>query len=375
MDKDLNVLFVTLDGMRVDYLNHCPFLSELINNNMSFTNMITSAPYTFSSMYSIFSGLYPSKNGVNAYYNMFKFKQNKCKTFTQYLKDNGYYAFSQILNDCVIPNQGFDEIKIHKSFDDQLSVHKNLIKGAIEKGKFFGYLQYTKIHEQTVKNSKKYGDFDEEYFGEKGQERNKNIFTTLAKGCDNYVKELIGFLKENSILENTLLIFHADHGTSNGEKKGEKLYGVYVYDYTIKTFCTFINPKIIKGKKNIQCRTIDIMPTLLKILNIPEQEGFIPLQGKHLFSIIDGCEEEERIAFSETGGLSGPWPSRKEHNVFGIRLNNKKIIYNKTPKTWEFYNLSNDPQEETNLIDENLKEIEMYKKILLKKFEENEISI
>ena len=49
-----------------------------------------------------------------------------------------------------------------------------------------------------------------------------------------------------------------------------------------------------------------------------------PLKTNEKFSIempfIEGKEKDDRIAFSETGGLYGPWPSHHEHNVFCVRL-------------------------------------------------------
>ena len=50
------------------------------------------------------------------------------------------------------------------------------------------------------------------------------------------------------------------------------------------------------------------------------------VQGKSLFSLIESKSELERDVFVETGGLYGPWPSPKKHNVFCIRSENKKLI-------------------------------------------------
>ena len=49
----------------------------------------------------------------------------------------------------------------------------------------------------------------------------------------------------------------------------------------------------------------------------------------------------------------------------------KKIIYNMSPNTFEFYDLEKDPNENENIFDENNNEILKYKNILfnyLKKF-------
>jgi arylsulfatase A-like enzyme len=64
--------------------------------------------------------------------------------------------------------------------------------------------------------------------------------------------------------------------------------------------------------------------------------------------LIDGTEEE-RIAYSETGGLGGPTPSPEEHNVQSVRTSKWKLIYNKTNKKKELYNLEEDKEEKNNL--------------------------
>ena len=86
-----------------------------------------------------------------------------------------------------------------------------------------------------------------------------------------------------------------------------------------------------------------------------------------------GKTTSERDVFIETGGLYGPWPSPKKHNVFAVRANNKKLIYNDTPETWEFYNLKEDPSETKNLYDNSLDDVQLLKTKLMKFFEENNI--
>ena len=97
--------------------------------------------------------------------------------------------------------------------------------------------------------------------------------------------------------------------------------------------------------------------------------------GKSLFDMIKQEENVDREVFVETGGLYGPWPSPKKHNVFCVRKNNKKLIYNLTPNTWEFYDLKSDPQELKNLYDESSELILSYKERLLFYFQKNQIDI
>lgn len=377
--KDLNVIFITLDGLRRDRLNLMPNLSSISAKGLFFSNTITVSPSTFTSMPAIFSGLCPSKNGINSYYNMFKFKKDKCKTLSQYFKDADYYTFADVLNDCVLPNLGFDEMKIHEMGENLILLHKRIIEETSKKGKFFLYLHYTSIHDSYKKNiTNKYKVFDKEYFDLK--QRNKEAYNSYVKQTDEYVKEIISYLKSLNLLDKTLVVFHSDHGTSNGERVGEKLYGGFLYDYSLKVFSTFLLPGNEGKKIDFQCRTIDIMPTILDIMEIEEDRNFEKIQGSSLLPFVKDEEREDRIVFSETGGLRGPWPSPRRHNVFCIRYKNKKLIYNATPETFEFYDLEKDTDENSNLIyadndEKTLQIIKQYKELLFAKMKENDIEI
>ena len=106
--SEYNIILINLDGMRKDRVGLCPTLNSLIEKSYYFPNMYTVAPYTFAALHAIFSGMYPSKNGMNAYYNMFKFKKNEIVTIPQFLQKCGYFTAGDIISKVVIPNQGFD---------------------------------------------------------------------------------------------------------------------------------------------------------------------------------------------------------------------------------------------------------------------------
>ena len=104
------------------------------------------------------------------------------------------------------------------------------------------------------------------------------------------------------------------------------------------------------------------MPTILNTLEIPEKTSSLKIQGKNLLEYInnsnistksnsDQNELSGRFAFSETGGVEGPWPSPNEPNVKCIRNFKWKLIHNLTPGNWELYDLEKDPNENENLVD------------------------
>jgi len=369
-----NIILINLDGLRRDKIELCPTLDSLAHNSYYFSKMNTVAPYTFASLHAIFSGMYPSRNGVNSYYNIFKFKKNQITTLAEYLQNKNYYTCCDIISNSVTPKQGFDEYNLFdEATIDFKKQHSDLISKLSKKSKFFLFLHFTETHKHLVRaivQKFKQEENDDDFF--RSQTENDERYNSYLPSCDEYVKTILDSIKNNHIEDKTMLILFSDHGTSIGEKKGEKFYGVYTYDYTLNVFCILHLPKIQPKVIDKQCRTIDIMPTILELIDeqIPSDSK---IQGKSLLPLVTDPSSMDREVFVETGGLYGPWPSPKKHNVFCIKKNNKKLIYNDTPNTWEFYNLILDPTESNNIYDKNSQEIEEFKTILLNYFKENEI--
>lgn len=374
LNTDYNIILINLDGLRRDKVSLCPTLQNLSKTSYYFSNLNTVAPYTFASLHAIFSGMYPSRNGVNGYYNIFKFKKNEITTLTELLHDNEYFTSCDIIDDSVIPSQGFDDFNV---FDEE-SVnfnerHSEIISKLSKQKKFFLFLHFTETHKHLVRSVvKKYDQKNnsDDYFS--SQKENDERYNSYLPSTDEYVKTIIQTLKNSNIYEKTLLILFSDHGTSIGEKPGEKFYGVFTYDYTLNVFCIIHNPELPEQNISKQCRTIDIFPTIVELLNLnPTIDG---IQGESLLSLLD-TSSSDRDVFAETGGLYGPWPSPKKHNVFCVKSNHKKLIYNDVPASWEFYNLDEDPCELKNIYDENSDDVIGLKNKMIDYFNENNIQI
>ena len=373
--KDYNIVLVNIDGFRKDKIDLCPSLKTLKENSIYFSNMFTASPYTFASLHAIFSGMYPSRNGVNAYYNIFKFKKDTVTTLPQILQKAGYYTCCDIISESVMPKQGIEEWNVFdEATVDFKQRHKELLEKLSKKKKFFVFLHYTETHKHLVReivSKYKQKDNDDEYFQSQGE--NNQRFNSHLPSCNEYISTILNTLKELEIYDNTIVIFFTDHGISLGEKKGEKFYGVYTYDYTIGVFSILHIPGIEAKTINEQCRTLDLFPTIAEFAEFYLGKDFDKLQGKSLLRLIEKPSSEEREVFVETGGLYGPWPSARKHNVFCVRLNKKKLIYNDTPETWEFYDLEKDPMETNNIYEKDILEVQDLKKRLIRNLNDNEI--
>lgn len=369
---EYNIIMINLDGLRQDKVSLSPNLKKIIEKSIYFSKMITVSPYTLAAHHAIISGMYACQNGVDAYYHMFRFKKDKIHTISELLQRKGYYTCCDVASESLMPSKGFDEKNIYdeKNVNFQLR-HKELVTRLSKKSKFFLFLQYSDPHKHLVEEvMQKYDQKsnDDEYYS--NVEENDKRYNSYMPECDEYVDTIMHTLEELSIDKKTIVIFLSDHGTSVGERRGERFYGVYVYDYTINVFCILYIPDISSKTIDIQCRTIDLFPTITEIAEISLEKNVIEISGDSLWPLIEGSETKDREVFVETGGLYGYWPSPKKHNVFCIRNNKKKLIYNDTPNTWEFYDLENDPNELNNIYNENSTEIKEFKNRLIFYFQQ-----
>ncbi len=352
--KDLNVIIILIDGARSDRLGRFESLDSVVNQGTLFPNMITYAPYTFATTHAFVTGMYGTENGMDSYYGVKKFKAAECKTLQLYLHEAGYYTVADLLSRFDFPEKGFDDYRVYdEQKDDLLKRHLALVKeisGLSSKGKkFYLFLHYASIHTEWVRNvAKKFDDFSPEYFD--NRKKFAKLYNSYFSKAADYLKAVFGEIKANNLLDNSIVVVFSDHGASNAERVGEKLYGSYCYDYTIKAFVSFINKELFPAEKlEKQIRCIDVMPTLLDLLAIKPDTSFKPMQGKSLMPIIDGKEEEEKPAFSETAPLGGPWPSPSKPTVHAIRFNGWKLVFYAKPKKFDLFNLAEDPKEKNNL--------------------------
>ena len=361
--SDYNVIIIMIDGGRYDRSIKSNFYKRLKEKSVCFSQPITYAPHTIGSMHAVFSGCYGIHTGTDSYWSTYKFKKNQFKTITEYFHDQNYYTSADITNKLVIPKQGFDEFQIHDEHNDDLTLrHSNLIEKMKTKNEdgqnFFLYLHYQSIHTGMLNSVlKKYNNYSKEYFENK--KLNEKRYDNLFRIAEEYIEVLGRKITDFDLWKDSIVLIVSDHGISVGEKFGERAYGAFCYDYTIKTFAYYISSDF--GSKEIpeQVRHIDFMPTILEQLNIGLDENFKPLDGVSLIPLINGESVDEKIAYTETANPLDANAPPKEPNTKSVRTSKWKLIYNEHNNTKELYNLEKDPAETNNLINSGL-EIEEF---------------
>ena len=133
------------------------------------------------------------------------------------------------------------------------------------------------------------------------------------------------------------------------EKFGERSYGAFCYDYTLRTFTYFLSEEFISREITQQIRTVDFMSTILDYLEIPFDTKYERPDGVSLIPLIHGTSIPEQIAYSETGNPLDKKEPPKEPNTKSVRTSKWKLILNQYDDSRELYNLELDPNEEKNL--------------------------
>ena len=354
-----NIIMILIDGGgRKEAFNKIQFYQELKKQGVFVENLITYAPYSIGCLNALFSGMNGNINGVGGYYKSYSFDKKNIFTLAQYLKESGYRTELDFVIEDVLPQQGFDKIRTFGKDEtkeiDLVARHAEILTQLKDKQPFFVFLDYNKIALHLARNViKKYEDFSKEYF--RNKEKNLSNYTSWLEESTEYLQKILEKIKELRLYDNSAIIIFSDHGESMGDKEGEKVHGVFLYDYTINCWGYFLGRPFPKGIsiKNV-LRHIDIMPTILNVLKIKPKENFKPMQGTSILPFIDG-NGGDLIAYSETGGLGGPTPSPEIHNVQCVRTNEWKLIYNKTNRKKELFHIREDKEEKNNLAGKGLR--------------------
>lgn len=347
-----NLIFVLLDGSRWDRLHTSPEFQELRKDGILLDNVTTAFPYTFGAINVIFTGQYGKENGVNGYYKVLKLKDS-VQVLPEILQKEGYFTSRGLITDQVLSPRGYDLRMAYDEYNDDIPTrHIELLKTSFEKAKdkpIFTFLQFSRIHTITVSEVLKKYEWDSKEFYENKQ-TNLEKFDDAFREAGQYAKRIRESIEGWGKLKNTIIVYFTDHGTGIGERFGERNYGSFTFEETIRTFYLFTGPNIIKNKvRSDLISTIDILPTILDLCHIDIK---IKTPGRSFakYLLNDTNESFERdVTFSETGALHGPHPSPEESNVFCAKTIRYKIIYNRTTNEWGLYDLINDENETTNL--------------------------
>lgn len=393
-----------------------PNIDKFANKSIQFNNFFVS-PVCAPTRSSLMTGRYSLRTGVRDTYNGGAIMSNNETTIAEILKEANYatgifgkwhlgdnYPFRP-------SEQGFDESLIHLAGGiGQVGDFTNYFKGDtsyfdpilwknnkqnqyegycsdifaenaiefIEKNKnnsFFCYLSFNAPHtplQVPEKYYNMYKDLDPELgfnddlsdfrMNEKDKKDARKIYGMVTNIDDN-VGKVINKLKELKIEEETIIIFMTDNGPQqiryNSSMKGRKgtVYngGIRVPFY-IQYSEKFKESKVI----NKMSAHIDVLPTILELcnLNVPNDRK---IDGQSLVPLINSKSTNDRFLFSY-------WTRRfpEKYINMSIQNDNYKLVgnndFDSKIEEFELYDLVEDPNENNNIISQNIETAISFKK-------------
>ncbi len=175
---------------------------------------------------------------------------------------------------------------------------------------------------------------------------------------DEQVGRMLTYLEESGQLENTIIIFHADHGESLGDH-GMYLKGCYFYESNVHV------PLILSWKDHFTAGTVadglvellDLAPTLLEACGLEKHPG---MQGRSLLPLLTGeaptdtFREDVFCEYYKTklGGDAVSFASMLFDGRYKItQMHTLAASYPQDHKN-ELYDLETDPEEHINRYDD-----------------------
>lgn len=317
-DSELNVLLITVDTLRADYLGcygnrkvETPGLDTLARKGILFKRAFAHNVVTLPSHTNIMTGTYPVFHGVRDDIG-FRLEEG-FDTLAEILKKEGYetaaFIGAFVLDSRFGLDQGFD------LYDDFYGGGKGM----------YEFSMVERQAEEVVSPALEWLRSHQEsrwfcwvhLFDPHIPYRPPQPFSDKYKGdpyagevayADHWIGKLIDYIKDKDLEKMTLIVVTADHGESLGEHK-ERTHGIFAYNSTLHIPLIFSQPRIFSKPKTIQHRVrhIDILPTILEILKIKVPHN---VQGRSLLGLVKEPKkwrEDDSYFEALTAHLNSNW--------------------------------------------------------------------
>jgi len=418
--KNCNIILITATNIRYDHLSQNGYFREtsssldtLAKESLVFDNAFSQSSWTLPEGISIYTSLYPYQHGIMNRFDGVALLQSDL-TLIDILNENEYTTaaftggfdynpifgltnrfgiYEECKGDVDSATSGYGEFScsifkainwIKNNSDEKFFVHIQGFDahcpfsqegGRIYDKEYDGDVDYSRCLWTFEKSDPEFIDGQPYYrvysAANEGEERESTLLSEddikhLIALYDESILEsdvLIGILveeiKELDLNDNTIIVFTSEHGDMLGKygrfMRGGPLRGTF-YDDVLHIPLLIKHPKIAADRIDGLVEHIDIVPTLLDFLSIPQSPSF---EGKSLIPLISQNEEVHQYVFS--GSEYNPGDNNdyftQKTRLEAIRSKEWKLIKETALSSpsqspvFEFYDMINDKEELHNLAD------------------------
>lgn len=348
-----NVVIIHLESTRArsvtpynQDLKTTPFLDELSKKSMFAERAYTTVPHTTNALVASICGIEPPTRlqtssvgddipgrclpqllGDEGYKSVYF--TSSVQTFErrpEVVKQMGYEEFYPVET---MDKKGFQKANYFGYEDDvMLEPSKKWLEQNGDKPFVATYETITPHHQYLAPNRYGRKDF--------ADDETLNNYQNTVRYVDFFVKNLIEQYKSMGLYKDTVFVIYGDHGEGFGEH-GRSQHDNVIWEEGVKIPLMILDPARPEGEKiEKPVNQLDILPTVANLL------GYGITGGKYPGYSFSELPEDRTLRFS-------CW---YENECLASLKDNKKYIYNYGNEPDEFYDLSKDPLEKDNIIDE-----------------------
>src|SRR6185295_484233 len=307
------VFLITVDTLRADHMSlygypraTTPDLGRLAATGVTFDHAICQWPKTGSSFASMFTGLYPHTTGLT--HKAALRIPDSYLTLPELFKESGYETFGVVSNAVLAArfswNTGFDDFAETwgggefpadaKQFRPLASAPKvndlavPLLRKHARADRLFAWIHYSDPHAPYILPDGEANPFvgDAVFNGpgdrpipkrlvKKGyvlkEQTDLKFYVAQYDGnvllADRYIRKLLDEMRSLGLLEDSLVIFAADHGESLGEHNSWFEHGPLPYNTTAHVPLFFVMDGLAAGRRvDRPVELVDLYPTLRELI-------------------------------------------------------------------------------------------------------------
>jgi arylsulfatase A-like enzyme len=369
-----NVLVILIDQLRADRLGLAgstlaltPRMDEIGRGGFYFSRARSAAPWTYPSVCTLLTGLYPAAHGADRIPDADGSKPwlvplaPEVTTLAEYLQAAGYDTGAYVTNPYLKPesrtDQGFarfhhdfvkswttnrDDWWQQSSYADTVNVEVlEWLESRPAERPFFAYVHYIDVHGPWT-----WAPFltpqERAVIGQKVDDR-PDVYNRAVRFVDEHVGALVGRLRAR--YPDLVVIITSDHGTTLEDVDRVdplKLRKASLHDFNLRV-PLIVWGRGVRGLSEADVSLVDVLPTVLDLAGLKPHPSAV-LHGESLAPIMRGGGDRRPAIFAEVDD------SAKDSRARAMVASGEKLIEVERPRRARLlYDLTRDPSEMANL--------------------------
>ena len=235
---------------------------------------------------------------------------------------------------------------------------KAMDSAVVSQRPFFLYMAHYAVHTPIMEDSR----FFDKYL-EKGMDSIEAKYASMLEGMDKSLGDIMDYLEEKEVAENTIILFMSDNGGLSAIARGGEPHTHNkplssgkgsVHEGGIREPMLVKWPEKVAPNSMSDARVIieDFYPTILEMAEVDSVKTVQKIDGHSFMSVLKGeLENIDRPLFwhyPNEWGPSGPGIGASS----AVRKGALKFIYYHVDSSMEFFDLNEDIGETKNLVEE-----------------------